>query len=572
MRQWPAEHFAALVDLLVEADGVNVLLIGGPDEVELAQEVLDKVARRDAVASVAGKTSLAELSLLLACCALYVGNNSGPKHIAAAIGVPTIGVHSGVVDPAEWAPIGKRAMALRRNMTCGPCYLSRLEDCPRTLACLRQLEPASVWQVCRTLLATSRVPLYDTAAPSPPPRERAAEDAAVTGTKAATDRRRGGRRRGAGKTAAAGPEPIAVVEAPAPTEALVEAPAEDASAAASGPTVEAPIVQAPGADAERDAAEAAPLTPEPPVAGEAAASPEAPSEPPAEDAAVTGTPAATDRRRGGRKRGAGRTEAAGPEPIAVVEAPAPTEALVEAPAEDASAAASAPIAEALIVEVPGAEVPIVQAPGADAQREAAEAARLTPQPPVAGEAAAPPETPSEPPPADDAAAAASASIAAASRAGRRRAGGKTTLPGPEPAAVVEVSASPATAPEAPGEPPAEDAATAPIAPAPIAEVPIADAAHAEPEHDAAETVPPIPEPAISVEAAAPEAPPETPLETPSEPPSADAAVITPGAPAGATEVQPAPEPQMSVELGGARRAADRPTGGGLHRDRRFVAG
>jgi len=160
MRQWPAEHFAALVDLLIDAEGVNAVLVGGPDEIALAQEVLDKIVRRDAVVSLTGRTTLAELTALLACCALYVGNNSGPKHIAAAMGVPTIGIHSGVVDPVEWAPIGKRAMALRRDMTCGPCYLARLEDCPRNLACLRQLEPANVWQACRTMLATSQMPVY----------------------------------------------------------------------------------------------------------------------------------------------------------------------------------------------------------------------------------------------------------------------------------------------------------------------------------------------------------------------------------------------------------------------------
>lgn len=178
MRQWPADHFAALIDLLVEAGGVNVVILGGPDEVALAHEVLEKVGQRAAVASVAGHTSLQELTLLLASCAMYVGNNSGPKHIAAAIGVPTIGVHSGVIDPTEWAPIGKRALALRRDMTCSPCYLARLEDCPRNLACLRQFEPVSVWQACETLLMTSRavVPTF-----APPPVEVAPVKAAARG-------------------------------------------------------------------------------------------------------------------------------------------------------------------------------------------------------------------------------------------------------------------------------------------------------------------------------------------------------------------------------------------------------
>jgi hypothetical protein len=153
MRQWPAEHFAALIDLMMEKNGVNIVLIGGNEEAELADEVLAQVLRRDGVVSLVGKTSLRQLPELLRACAIYIGNNSGPKHIAAAIGVPTIGLHSGVVDAIEWGPIGQRAVALRRNMTCSPCYLSRLEDCPRNYACMRGLEPTSVQEVAEVFLA-----------------------------------------------------------------------------------------------------------------------------------------------------------------------------------------------------------------------------------------------------------------------------------------------------------------------------------------------------------------------------------------------------------------------------------
>jgi hypothetical protein len=83
---------------------------------------------------------------------LYVGNNSGPKHIAAALGVPTIGIHSGVVDAIEWGPIGKRAVAVRRNMTCSPCYIARPEDCPRNFACMRGLDPTLVQEVSEIFL------------------------------------------------------------------------------------------------------------------------------------------------------------------------------------------------------------------------------------------------------------------------------------------------------------------------------------------------------------------------------------------------------------------------------------
>ena len=151
-KQWPVEHFSALIDLLVERNDVAIMLVGGPDDVDVADALMEMVQHPDAVASMAGKTSLADLPRLLKTCVLYIGNDSGPKHIAAAVGIPTVGIHSGVVDPVEWGPIGPNAVALRRNMTCSPCYLAKAEDCPRSLACLRLFEPNMVYETAALLL------------------------------------------------------------------------------------------------------------------------------------------------------------------------------------------------------------------------------------------------------------------------------------------------------------------------------------------------------------------------------------------------------------------------------------
>jgi ADP-heptose:LPS heptosyltransferase/GT2 family glycosyltransferase len=151
-KQWPPDHFSALMDLLIERQDVNIVLVGGPDEVEVADLLLEKSQHPGRVATMAGKTSLSELPRLLLNCALYIGNDSGPKHIASAIGMPTIGIHSGVVDPVEWGPFGPRAIALRRNMTCSPCYLANADDCPRSLACLKFLEPNLVYEAAIMLL------------------------------------------------------------------------------------------------------------------------------------------------------------------------------------------------------------------------------------------------------------------------------------------------------------------------------------------------------------------------------------------------------------------------------------
>jgi ADP-heptose:LPS heptosyltransferase len=151
-KQWPEDKFSALIDLLIEKKGVNVVLVGGADDVETADNLLNSVLHKDSIASMAGTTSLADLPRLLKNCALYIGNDSGPKHVAAAVGIPTIGIHSGVVDPVEWGPIGPKAVALRRNMACSPCYLAKAEDCPRSLACLKSLEPSLVYEAADRML------------------------------------------------------------------------------------------------------------------------------------------------------------------------------------------------------------------------------------------------------------------------------------------------------------------------------------------------------------------------------------------------------------------------------------
>jgi ADP-heptose:LPS heptosyltransferase/GT2 family glycosyltransferase len=153
VRQWPAASYAALIDLLAAEEDMHAILIGGADEQAVAREVLAAVSAQDRVVSLVGAVKLAELPAVLEACALFVGNNSGPKHIAASLGVPVLGIHSAVVDATEWAPLGPAAMALQRRVICGPCYLEFASDCPRGLACLTGIRPRDALAACRRLLA-----------------------------------------------------------------------------------------------------------------------------------------------------------------------------------------------------------------------------------------------------------------------------------------------------------------------------------------------------------------------------------------------------------------------------------
>ena len=151
-KQWPIEYFAFVADRLVEDDGARIVLIGSADEETIGDQLIGRMRRSDQAVSLIGQLELTELPSFLLGCSLFLGNDSGPKHIAAGLGIPTVAVHSGTVDVYEWGPVGSFAVAVARDVACTPCYLPRVEDCRRGLACLRQLAPETVYAACKRLL------------------------------------------------------------------------------------------------------------------------------------------------------------------------------------------------------------------------------------------------------------------------------------------------------------------------------------------------------------------------------------------------------------------------------------
>ncbi len=100
-RAWAPEHFAAVCDALAEA-GLPVVLVGAPGEEERAESVRRAMTGSGAV-SLAGRTSVAVLAELFSRCSVFAGNDSGPMHLAAAMGAPVAAVFV-TGDPAVWAP------------------------------------------------------------------------------------------------------------------------------------------------------------------------------------------------------------------------------------------------------------------------------------------------------------------------------------------------------------------------------------------------------------------------------------------------------------------------------------
>ncbi len=138
-RRWPADRFAALADMLVHRRGARIVLTGSPDEVGLVRAVEDQM--RAHALNLAGRTSLGGLAAVLRGLDLFVGNDTGPAHIAYALGVPSITLF-GPADARRWAPLETaRHRIVRVPVACSPCGYW---ECPIDHCCLGRISPEMV--------------------------------------------------------------------------------------------------------------------------------------------------------------------------------------------------------------------------------------------------------------------------------------------------------------------------------------------------------------------------------------------------------------------------------------------
>jgi heptosyltransferase III len=142
---WPAERFAALAGLLGR-DGWRVALCGGPADAGALAAVR---AAGAAAVPVLTDQEPSELRALLLACGLFVGNDSGPAHLAALLGLPTLAVF-GPTPKAAWRPLGARVEVLQGRAPCAPCAPERLEECAER-ACFDGLGPEQAFEAAGRL-------------------------------------------------------------------------------------------------------------------------------------------------------------------------------------------------------------------------------------------------------------------------------------------------------------------------------------------------------------------------------------------------------------------------------------
>jgi ADP-heptose:LPS heptosyltransferase len=120
------------------------LLLGGPDETALASEVMRELGGIAAL-NLAGKTSLRDLIAIFSQCDAAFGPDSGPMHIAAAVGCPVVSLW-GATSPQRSAPWGFAEYAITGDIACHPCYL---RECPVGRECMHRIAPETVVEALR---------------------------------------------------------------------------------------------------------------------------------------------------------------------------------------------------------------------------------------------------------------------------------------------------------------------------------------------------------------------------------------------------------------------------------------
>ena len=167
-RRWAPERFAQLADTLYSGVGGQLLLLGGPEEAELHQHIIDMMHSEMSVRSMAGKGSIKVTAALLEQVDLFIGNDSALVHLAVAAGTPTVAIF-GLTNARAWGPFadekaGQQAVIVRLNLPCMPCFyrghdLGTPEGCA-TRDCLALLGVDPIATAARRLLTKTKSELH----------------------------------------------------------------------------------------------------------------------------------------------------------------------------------------------------------------------------------------------------------------------------------------------------------------------------------------------------------------------------------------------------------------------------
>lgn len=150
-KRWLLERFVAVAKTMADRKGVRWVIVGGPKEIDLGSKIAAEIGDQHAI-NLAGRTTLLGLCHALAQCRLLLTNDSGPMHLAAALGKPVVAIF-GSTEPALTGPdvAGDTRHAILRNAPpCSPCFL---RECPIDFRCMTAITIEEVMKAAERILA-----------------------------------------------------------------------------------------------------------------------------------------------------------------------------------------------------------------------------------------------------------------------------------------------------------------------------------------------------------------------------------------------------------------------------------
>ncbi|PYS90047.1 MAG: hypothetical protein DMF62_05845 [Acidobacteria bacterium] len=145
-RIWNEDHFLNVIKRLVAEKNVFPIFFGSTAEFELCERMKQTVGTGF---NAAGKLCVRKSAALLRICRLYLGNDTGTMHLAAAVGTRCVAIFSAADRDGQWEPFGKGHKFFRQNVECAGC---RIDVCPRANLCLELIAPDDVFSSCTETL------------------------------------------------------------------------------------------------------------------------------------------------------------------------------------------------------------------------------------------------------------------------------------------------------------------------------------------------------------------------------------------------------------------------------------
>lgn len=151
-KRWLTDRYAALADRLALEFGAHILIVGSASERILAEQIESLMRARPTILS--GRTDLQSLIASISRCRLFVTNDSGPMHLAAALDVPQIALF-GSTDEVATGPLSGNARVVHKHVECSPCLR---RECPIDLRCFGGISVNEVFEIAQEVLHETEAP------------------------------------------------------------------------------------------------------------------------------------------------------------------------------------------------------------------------------------------------------------------------------------------------------------------------------------------------------------------------------------------------------------------------------